>query len=207
MYNTFYVHFLGLFTDDVHRVLYRLTGIETVSGWPLCPNESNWIKPQVCGSESPSLRLRPNHTGLLCLQTQKGSLRFVSRRRSALRFGDGRRVFLGSVPVLGLKQGSGSGSGSGSFHCHPAPAACFLLTRNERGISRLLYGVLSRESIWERMISISLERGGHTCALTAAPLVCMPGRENLVSSFNWTCHANGPPAARGWRAQQAQPHC
>ncbi len=201
------MQFNGLFTDDFNRVMYRLTGIDTFLTAADCfyvqMNQitSLWIRTSV------SKPATEPHWTPLALDAE-GFSSFVLRRRSALRFGghegnSWRRSdgFLGSLPVLGLKQGSGS------FHCHPAQADCFLLTRNERGISRLLYGSLSRESIWERMISISLERGGHTCALTAAPLVCMPGRENLVSSFNWTCHANGPPAARGWRAQQAQPHC
>lgn len=34
----------------------------------------------------------------------------------------------------------------------------------------------------------------------------MPGRENLVSSFNWTCHANGAVGLKGTAALTGAPH-
>lgn len=117
-------------------------------------------------------------------------------------------------PAFGARQMSGS------FHCHPPHADCFLFTRNERGIldlpeeSPLLTAVRCLESEsqsgWFPYLWREAPAAGHTCALTAAPLFCMPGRENLVSSFNWTCHANGPAAAEGLgrsNRSAAQPHC
>lgn len=115
----------------------------------------------------------------------------------------------------------GARQASDSFHCHPPHADCFLFTRNERGILDLLLPVRSEESPlltavrclesqsqsgWFPYLWREAPAAGHTCALTAAPLVCMPGRENLVSSFNWTCHANGAVRLKGTAALTGAPH-
>ncbi len=167
--------------------LTRYTDGPPCSGWPLCPKNRIELNHKFGIRISVSTPATEPHWTPLASDAE-GFL-FVLRRRSALRFGDGRG-FLGTRTCVGTEAGLRvRGPAPARLRLLPLPSgsgACFLLTRNERGISRLLYGVLSRESIWEGWFPYLWKRGGHTCALTAAPLVCMQ-----VERI-WSPHLTGP---------------